>query len=134
MTTTSDAVDTVTTFLRLVEARQLDQAASYLAPGVEIEFPGGRRFDNLEDQVASGAGRFRRVRKVFGSIDALESDDRVIVYVSGTLEGEEVDGKEFSAVRFIDRFALRNGRIVDHKVWNDMAERGISTPGRATDR
>jgi hypothetical protein len=116
------AVATVEKFLRLVEARNLDEAVSYLAPSVTITFPGGRRFSTLEEQVASSAGRFRSVRKVFERSDAFAHGDEVIVYVFGTLEGEALDGNSFSGVRFIDRFVLKEDRIVDQKVWNDMAE------------
>lgn len=116
------AVAVVERFLRLLEARNLDEAAPYLAPGVTITFPGGRRFSNLDEQVASSAGRFRAVRKVFEKFDAVADGDQVIVYVFGTLEGEALDGSPFSDVRFIDRFVLVAGRIIDQKVWNDLAE------------
>lgn len=127
----SNAAQTVSGFLRLVEARRLDEAAEHLASGAQITFPGGRRFRNLEEQVSSGEGRFRRLSKVFETIDTLEADGAMIVYVFGTLEGEDVEGVEFSGVRFIDRFELRDGRIVDQKVWNDMAEMGVVKPRRA---
>lgn len=125
MSEPSEAVAAVERFLRLVEARKLDEAAPYLAPGVTITFPGGRRFSSLEEQVASSAGRFRLVRKVFETFDAVPDGDEVIVYAFGTLEGEALDGSSFSGVRFIDRFVLAGGRIVDQKVWNDMAESGV---------
>jgi len=126
VSTTSDAVDMVETFLRLVEARQLDEATAFLAPGITITFPGGRRFSNLEEQVASSAGRFRTVRKVFERFDALADVGAVVVYAFGTLEGESLQGNRFSGVRFIDRFEIRHGLIVDQKVWNDMAESKLS--------
>ncbi len=119
------AVATVEKFLRLVEARQLDEAAPYLAPGVTITFPGGRRFTSLEEQVAAAAGRFRSVRKVFEKFDAVGDGEEVIVYAFGTLEGEALDGSAFSGVRFIDRFVLVDDRIVDQRVWNDMAESNV---------
>lgn len=128
MNAESDAVDTVTSFLRLVEARRLDEAAHHLAPGARITFPGGRQFRSLEEQVASGAGRFRSVRKAIDTIDAMLADSAVVVYVSGTLDGEDVAGQAFSGVRFVDRFELRGGQIVDHRVWNDMAEMGVVKP------
>ena len=118
----AQAVATVEKFLRLVEDRKLEEGAAYLAAGVSITFPGGRRFSSLSEQVASSAGRFRFVRKVFEKFDAVADGDDVIVYVFGTLEGEALDGSPFSGVRFIDRFVLMAGRIVDQKVWNDMAE------------
>lgn len=116
------AVAAVETFLRLVEARDLRGAAVYLAPGATITFPGGRRFTDLREQVASSAGRFRHVHKVFEGIDSVAHDDEVVVYAFGTLEGEALDGSPFEGVRFIDRFVLVDGRIVDQRVWNDMAE------------
>lgn len=119
------AVATVEKFLRLVEARDLDAAARYLADGVTITFPGGRQFSSLAEQVASSAGRFRSVRKVFERFDAVPDGESVIVYAFGTLQGEAVDGSPFSGVRFIDRFELTAGRIVDQKVWNDMAESNV---------
>jgi hypothetical protein len=116
------AIAVVEKFLRLVEDRNLEEASPYLAPGVTITFPGDRRFTGLAEQVASSAGRFRSVQKVFEKFDAVTDDDEVIVYVFGTLRGEALDGSSFSGVRFIDRFVLAGDRIVDQKVWNDMAE------------
>ena len=125
------AAETVRQFLRLVEARDLDTAAEFLDPHVEITFPGGRVFGTLEEQVASSAGRFRHVRKNFDRFDvvaASEVDGPTVVYAVGTLSGEGPDGANFEGVRFIDRFTLRAGKIVDQKVWNDLAEQGI-VPG-----
>ncbi|HSF85664.1 MAG TPA: nuclear transport factor 2 family protein [Acidimicrobiia bacterium] len=123
-----DPVETISRFLRLVEARRLEEASEFLARDVQITFPGGRQFGSLEEQVASGAGRFRRVRKVFERFDALETDDASVVYVYGTLEGLDASGVAFSGVRFIDRFELQGGAIVDQRVWNDMAEMGVVEP------
>ena len=114
------AIDRVTTYLRLVEERRLEEASESLAPSVEIIFPGGRRFSDLNEQVAAARDRYRRVRKVFGGFDVLENDGRVIVYVFGELEGEDLTGRSFAAVRFIDRFELVDGLITKHQVWNDL--------------
>ena len=122
MDATDRAVDTITSFLRLVEERRLEEAASYLAPDVIFTFPGGRTFSNLQELVASSGTRFRTVRKVFERFDVVEADDSVIVYSSGTLEGESLRGGEFSGIRYIDRFIVREGLIVDQAVWNDLAE------------
>ena len=125
MTDGTGDVDTVQRFLRLVEARQLEQAGALLADGVSITFPGGRVFNSLQEQVDSSAGRFRGVRKVFERFDVVPADDESVVYVFGTLSGERLDGSAFDGVRFIDRFTIRAGQIVDQMVWNDLAERGI---------
>lgn len=122
---TNRAVETITSFLRLVEERRLEEAAPYLADDATITFPGGRTFSSLEEQVDSSAGRFRRVQKVFERFDVIEVDESIIVYSFGTLEGEGLDGRSFSGVRYIDRFVLRDGLIVDQKVWNDLGETDV---------
>ncbi|MDH3293078.1 MAG: nuclear transport factor 2 family protein [Acidimicrobiia bacterium] len=124
-----DPVTLVQTFLRLMEARDLDAAGRRLADGVTITFPGGRTFANLADQVASSAGRFRDVTKTFDQYDVIERADcdEYVVYVSGTLAGTALDGKAFDGVRYIDRFEIRDGLIVDQRVWNDLAESGVLT-------
>lgn len=124
------AVDLVRRFLNLVEVRDLNQATTLLAPDARITFPGGRVFTSLAEQVASSAGRFRSVTKSFDQFDVVSDGDTTIVYAFGMLAGEALDGSAFESVRFIDRFAIRNGRIVDHRVWNDLTERGIVQPGR----
>jgi hypothetical protein len=116
------AVDSVTAYLRLVEERRLDEAAAYLAPRVEIEFPGGRRFADLDEQVAAASGRYHSVRKVFEGFDVIDREEMVVVYVFGTLEGEDLEGRRFAGVRFIDRFELVDGLVAGHRVWNDLAE------------
>jgi hypothetical protein len=122
------AVATVRDYLRLVEARDLEAAATRLSADVEITFPGGRVFTTLEDQVRSSAGRFRSVRKSFDRFDVVstgEDSGETVVYAIGTLSGVGLDDTTFEGVRFVDRFTLRAGAIVDQMVWNDLAERGI---------
>ena len=45
-----------------------------------------------------------------------------MIYCFGTLYGELLDGTPYSGIRFIDRFTVRDGKLVDQMVWNDMAE------------
>ena len=35
-------------------------------------------------------------------------------------EGEDLTGRRFASVRFIDRFELVDGLIAKHHVWNDL--------------
>jgi hypothetical protein len=118
----SKAVEIVRTYLRLVEERHLDEAGRYLAPEAEIMFPGGRRFDDLDAQVAAAAGRYRSIRKVFEGFDVIGGAESIVVYAFGELEGEDLAGQAFAGVRFIDRFEMREGLITNHRVWNDLAE------------
>lgn len=118
------AANIVRTYLRLVEARDLDAASEFLADDVSIVFPGGRTFGSLTDQVASSAGRFRSVKKTLDQLDVVSDGAETTVYVYGTLAGQALDGNSFDGVRFIDRFALNDGLIVSQMVWNDLAEVG----------
>ena len=120
-----DAEEIVRTFLRLMEARDLEAAATHLADEVSIVFPGGRTFGSLAEQVASSAGRFRGVTKTFERFDVASAADGDVVYVFGTLGGEALDGSTFEGIRFIDRFVLEDGLIVSQMVWNDLAESGV---------
>ena len=121
----SGAAEIVRTYIRLVEARDLDGASKFLADDVSIVFPGGRIFRSLIDQVTSSAGRFRLVEKTFGHFDVVSDGAMETVYVHGTLDGEALDGSSFDGVRFIDRFVLHDGKIVSQMVWNDLAEVGV---------
>ena len=116
------AIETVTSYLRLVEERRLDEASPYLATGAEIMFPGGRSFSSLAEQVAAAGTRYRSIRKVFNGYDVVDGGEAVVVYVFGELEGEDLTGTPFSGVRFLDRFELVDGLIRLHQVWNDLAE------------
>ena len=121
----AEVADLIRTYLRLVEARDLVTASALLHPDAEITFPGGRVFGSLDEQIASSAGRFRGVRKSFDRVDVAQAADRSVVYVSGHLEGEDLDGQRFTGVRYIDRFTVEGGLIVEQMVWNDLAELGI---------
>lgn len=114
--------ETVREFLGAMERRELGVAAGFLAPEFSMVFPGGARFSKLEDLVAWSRQRYRRVGKVFERVDTASGLDCAIVYCSGTLQGEWLDGRPFSGIRFIDRFQVRGGLLLDQAVWNDMAE------------
>ena len=108
----------VRAYLDAMERRDLAAAKALLAPGFFMVFPGNKRFDALEQLVESAKGRYRSARKTYERYEA--SGDAVYCY--GTLHGELLDGSPYSGIRFIDRFTVRDGKLVDQNVWNDMAE------------
>ena len=112
----------VESFLRTLERRDFSGARSFLAPEFVMIFPGGRQFTVLEDLIAWSQTRGRGTRKVFERFDQVDADGETVVYCFGTLEGAWPDGTPFSGIRFLDRFALRGGRIVEQRVWNDVGE------------
>ncbi|HEX6319125.1 MAG TPA: nuclear transport factor 2 family protein [Burkholderiales bacterium] len=109
---------TVRGYLEAMERRDLAAAKALLAPGFHMVFPGGERFDSLEALVEWARGRYRSARKTYERFDACGE----AVYCFGTLQGERLDGTPDSGIRFIDRFTVREGRLVDQQVWNDMGE------------
>jgi len=110
--------ETVRAYLDAMERRDLAAAKALLAPGFSMVFPGGRRFGSLEALVDAARGRYRSARKAYERFDALGE----AVYCFGTLHGELLDGTPYSDIRFIDRFTVKDGKLVDQRVWNDMAE------------
>ena len=119
------AEETVRRYLETMERRDLAAAKAMLAPGFFMTFPGGRRFDTLEALVEWARERYRSARKTYERFDAAGD----VVYCFGTLHGEWPDGKPCSGIRFIDRFTVLDGKLVDQMVWNDLAEaRGPGKP------
>jgi len=109
---------TVRAYLDAMERRDLAAAKSFLAAGFFMVFPGNKRFDALEQLVESAKGRYRSARKTYERYETAGD----AVYCYGKLHGELLDGSPYSGVRFIDRFTVRDGKLVDQNVWNDMAE------------
>jgi ketosteroid isomerase-like protein len=114
----SKAEEIVREYLAAMERRDLAAARAVLAPGFSMVFPGGKRFDSLEQLVESARKRYRSARKTYERYESAGD----AVYCYGTLHGELLDGSAYSGIRFIDRFTVRDGKLVDQNVWNDMAE------------
>lgn len=123
MTATKEDLDRVIDFLRTMEARDLEKAKGFLHPDFAMVFPGDRRMTKLEDLVASSRTRYRFVRKTFDETDlGTDRHGRRVVWCFGTLSGEWLDGTAFSGIRYVDRFVLQDGLLLEQHVWNDMAE------------
>ncbi|MBL8664419.1 MAG: nuclear transport factor 2 family protein [Candidatus Odyssella sp.] len=116
------ARDVVRAYLDTMEARDLERAKRFLAPGFVMTFPGNQRFTELEALVAWSRPRYRWVKKRYDRFDAAPGPTGTHVYCFGTLYGEWNDGAAFDGIRFIDRFTVRAGKLVDQMVWNDMGE------------
>jgi hypothetical protein len=112
-------------FLRTMEARDLETAEAMMAPGARITFPGGKVYSSQREMVEASRGRYQWVKKTFDRVDSFTEDDGQVVYVMGTLHGVNRHGLPFSGVRYIDRFRLKDGLIVQQDVWNDLAESGV---------
>lgn len=117
-------------FLAAMEARDLATAVAYLAEDFTMTFPGGVRFSRLEELITWAKPRYRRVSKVYACFDTVPGIEAATVYCSGTLTGEWPDGQPFDGIRFIDRFTVRGGRLLDQAVWNDIGVSAGVVPHR----
>jgi len=118
----ADATRLVRDFLAAMQSRDLGLAQSFLAPDFVMEFPGAVRMHTLAELIAWAAPRYRSVAKTYERFDESFGDDATVVYCHGTLSGEWPDGRAFAGIRFIDRFTVKNGKLADQTVWNDLAE------------
>ncbi|BDA83145.1 membrane protein [Aureimonas sp. SA4125] len=99
-----------------------DAAAQYMAPGCTITFTGGREFDHPRGPTSVNAGRYAWVKKRMLRFDVAPGHGETVVYSTGYLYGAWPDGTPFDGNRYVDRFVVRDGRIVKMDVWNDSAE------------
>jgi len=106
-------------------------AARYIAPDLKITFTGGRRYRHPSETAAFNAGRYKWVKKKMERSDVVPGQGETIVYNLGTLYGEWPDGTPFEGNRYVDRFVVRDGKIVQMDVWNDSAERLLTLSGIA---
>jgi 4-oxalocrotonate tautomerase family enzyme len=110
----------VKAFLSAMERRDLAAARTFLADDFRMIFPGNAEFNALEELVAWSRPRYRFVKKSYEAFDECFGETGTVVYCFGTLSGEWPDGKPFEGIRFIDRFSVENGKLLDQKVWNDL--------------
>lgn len=118
--TLGDAGKLTWDFLTLFAELRHAEANDYLAPGARMLFPGGHEFFDCTALPRRPSGLYRWVKKRFERIDEMGTAEGVIVYNLGTLRGEWLDGQPFDGVRYIDRFVVRDGKITDQQVWNDL--------------
>jgi hypothetical protein len=98
------------------------RAASYCAVDLKLTFTGGRRMGHPRESAAFNAKRYKWVRKKMERTDVVPGAQETIVYNIGTLYGEWPDGTPFEGNRYVDRFVVRDGKIIAMDVWNDREE------------
>lgn len=119
----------VTAYLEASMVPDPELAASYMAPDIPITFTGARAFTHPREVTAFNAGRYAWVKKRMERLDVVPGDGVTTVYSLGTLYGAWPDGTPFEGNRYVDRFTVRDGKIVTMEVWNDSAERLLDRHG-----
>lgn len=118
------AGEVVENFLRIIMIPDPEGARAFTAPDMRIRFTGGREMKQPADASAFNASRYAWVKKRFERTDVVAgaTEDEAIVYNIGTLHGAWPDGTPFEGNRYVDRYIVRQGKIVQMDVWNDSAE------------
>lgn len=120
---TTEAAGIVERFLVASMVPDPETAATFMTPDVAITFTGGRTFKHPRETTAFNAMRYKWVKKKMERTDVSPGHGETVVYNTGTLYGEWHDGTPFEGNRYVDRFVVRGGKIVQMDVWNDSAER-----------
>ena len=123
MDETAQAADIVERYLVASMIPDPETAATFMTDDVRITFTGGRKMSHPRETAGFNAGRYKWVKKKMERSDVAPGIGETIVYNIGTLYGEWPDGTPFEGNRYVDRFVVRNGKIVQMDVWNDSAER-----------
>ncbi|MDB5602499.1 MAG: hypothetical protein JWN71_4543 [Xanthobacteraceae bacterium] len=126
---TAEAAVIVESFLVASMVPDPETAARYISPELAITFTGGRKYSHPRETTAFNAGRYKWVKKQMQRTDVVAGHGETIVYNLGTLYGEWPDGTPFEGNRYVDRFVVRGGKIVQMDVWNDSAERILTGKG-----
>jgi len=123
---TAAAAEIVEKFLVASMVPDPETAARYIAESLKLTFTGGRKFSHPRESTAFNAKRYKWVKKAMERSDVVPGNGETIVYNIGTLYGEWPDGTPFDGNRYVDRFVVRAGKIVQMDVWNDSAERSFA--------
>ena len=126
---TNEAASIVERFLIASMVPDPQTAATYIADNLAITFTGGRKYKHPRETAAFNAGRYKWVKKKMERTDVVPGRGETIVYNLGTLYGEWPDGTPFEGNRYVDRFVVKGGKIVQMDVWNDSAERILKMRG-----
>jgi hypothetical protein len=126
---TAEAAAIVEKFLEASMVPDPVTAARYIADDLKLTFTGGRKMSHPRDSAAFNAKRYKWVKKKMERSDVVPGTRETIVYNIGTLYGEWPDGTPFEGNRYVDRFVVRGGKIVQMDVWNDSAERLLTRHG-----
>lgn len=124
----TEAEELVDRYLALFMEGRLDEAQACLAPDAKLIFPGGAIQTSLPDVAAEVGRLYENVAKRIDRTWSASLGDDIIVTTTGTLYGTSRTFGEFSGVRFLDFFTVRDGKIIAQEVINDAAQVGVVLP------
>jgi|TARA_B110000503_G_scaffold143755_1_gene248069 4-oxalocrotonate tautomerase family enzyme len=102
-----DAKIVVSEFIDAIVRHDLADARTFLADGFEIILPGGQHVVSTEELDENFFLHFLSIINVESRIEAFGP----LVFYSGTILSNALEGGNPSGVRYIDRYELEQGRI-----------------------
>ncbi|MSO98865.1 MAG: hypothetical protein EXR11_11715 [Rhodospirillaceae bacterium] len=115
-------VDVVKTFLDAMGQRDFAGMESVMGPGFKMTVTGGAVFIHPREFAAQSKGRQKSATKTTDRYEEIPNAEGAVVYSIGSMAGEWNNGTKYSGIRYIDRFEIKNGKIVDMNVYSDMSE------------
>jgi len=120
------AMDSPTTvvknFLDAMGRRDFAAMEQLMAPEFKMTVTGGQVFKHPREFAAQSGKRQKSARKTTDRYDEIPTADGGVVFAIGSMAGEWLNGDTYTGIRYIDRFEIRNSKIVDMNVWSDMSE------------
>lgn len=114
--------DIVKAFLEAMSRRDFAAMELLMAPSFRMTTTGGVVYSHPKDFAVNSARRQKTAKKTTDTYDEIPTAKGGIVYSIGSMAGQWNDGSEYKGVRYIDRFEIVDGKIVDMNVYSDMAE------------
>lgn len=123
-------------YLKILMIPDPDTARKFVAPELIIHFTGNREMHDPAECAGFNKKRYAWVKKRIERTETVVGGtaDETIVYSLGTLYGAWPDGAEFEGNRYVDRYVVRGGLIIQMDVWNDSAEWLLTRAGLSCDR
>lgn len=111
-------------FLDTIMIPNPEGARAFAAPDLRIGFNGGRAMRDPSECGDFNVSRYAWVKKHIerSNMVAGATSEESVVYNIETLYGAWPDGIHLEGNRYVDRYVVRHGRIVQMDVWNDSAE------------
>lgn len=116
------AREVVEQFIKGVNERSAEAVRAVASEQIEMTFPGGLVMRSVEEFFDWLAGRSPRSTYTYDVIDIVTQEDRVVAYAGGRAEGITATGVAFSGVRVMDKFVIREGRVIAKEAYSDMSD------------
>lgn len=115
----SNATDMVTQFLESIDKHEVNTAHALVTNDFSAACPGDKQLASLQQLAQWLKIRYQSTEHTVERFDQCATEQDIVIYCSGTLNGVTIDGIRFTNVRFINRFIMIDKNIQSLHMWND---------------